>query len=422
MAVSRWGDRVGAVSFVEEVGMPDETRRVRWLARSARRIALLAILTLASVASPGFWASLPANGQDSIDDARDEREQARQEKAAAAAELDAAKADDAEVAAALGAITELVDAQQLRVSEAQRQLALHQSELLLARAEVEAAEAAQVGLEIQLSQTAVSGFVTAGEGATGFLQVDDVTRALRQEALLDEVKADTEELLEQLLIVQEDRDIAEVRADNALTESTRIEAELAIILVDLEGQQAIQAELKAEMETRVRRWQAELAEAQAEEAKLTEFIRREEAKAAAPPPAPAPSAGNPSSHGFQWPLSAPITSGYGYRVHPIHGTRRLHKGIDLAAGSGSAIAASKGGTVISAGWLGGYGNAVVISHGNGLTTLYAHQSKIAVTVGQGVGRGEVIGYVGSTGQSTGPHLHFEIRSNGAPVNPRPYLP
>ncbi len=402
--------------------MPDETRRVRWLARSARRIALLAILTLASVASPGFWASLPANGQDSIDDARDEREQARQEKAAAAAELDAAKADDAEVAAALGAITELVDAQQLRVSEAQRQLALHQSELLLARAEVEAAEAAQVGLEIQLSQTAVSGFVTAGEGATGFLQVDDVTRALRQEALLDEVKADTEELLEQLLIVQEDRDIAEVRADNALTESTRIEAELAIILVDLEGQQAIQAELKAEMETRVRRWQAELAEAQAEEAKLTEFIRREEAKAAAPPPAPAPSAGNPSSHGFQWPLSAPITSGYGYRVHPIHGTRRLHKGIDLAAGSGSAIAASKGGTVISAGWLGGYGNAVVISHGNGLTTLYAHQSKIAVTVGQGVGRGEVIGYVGSTGQSTGPHLHFEIRSNGAPVNPRPYLP
>ncbi len=402
--------------------MLDEVGRIRRYARSARSAWVLVVFVAASIAAPGIWASLPASGQESIEDARDEREQARQEKAAAAAELDAAKADDAEVAEALGAITELVNAQQLQVEEAQRQLALHRSELLMATAEVQAAEVEQAELELQLSQTAVSGFVTAGEVDTGFLQVDDVTRALRQEALLDEVNADTEELLEQLLIVQEDRDIAEVRADNALAESTRIESELAVILVDLESQQAVQAKLKAEMETRVRKWQAELAEAQAEEAKLTDFIRREEAKAAAPPPSPAPSAGNPSSHGFQWPLSAPITSGYGYRVHPIHGTRRLHKGIDLAAGSGSAIAAAKGGTVISAGWLGGYGNAVVISHGNGLTTLYGHQSKIAVTVGQSVGRGEVIGYVGSTGQSTGPHLHFEIRSNGAPVDPRPYLP
>lgn len=391
--------------------MPDQIRRVR-------RVLGVGVVSIMVLTGTG----LPSHGQDSIEDARQEREEARKEKAAAAAELDAAKADDAAVASALAAVTELVNAQQLQVDEAQRQLRLHQAELLVATAEVTAAESEQLILENQLAETAVSGFVTSAEGATALLQVDDVTRALRQEALLDEVNADTEEVLELLLIVQEDRDIAKARADNALTESTRIEAELAVVLGDLEGQQAIQAGLKAEMETRVRKWQAELAEAQAEEAELTEFIRREEAKAAAPPPAPVPSAGNPSSHGFQWPLSAPITSGYGYRVHPIHGTRRLHKGIDLAASSGSAIAASKGGTVISAGWLGGYGNAVVISHGNGLTTLYGHQSKIAVTVGQSVGRGEVIGYVGSTGQSTGPHLHFEIRSNGAPVNPRPYLP
>ena len=388
-------------------------RRVNWLAI----IAVVTLLITGSGVSPG-----PANGQESIDDARQERERAREEKAAAAAELDVAKAEDAEVAEALRAITELVDAQQLQVAEARRQLSLHQSELAAAQDQVMAAEAKQAEIETGLSRTAVLGFVAAGENDESLLQAVDISRALRQEALLAEVRADTAELLEQLLIVQEDREVAQVRADNALSASTLLEAELSAILLDLEGQQQVQAELKAAMEERVRQWEAELADAAAEERKLTEFIRREEAKAAAPPPAPVPRAGNPSAQGFQWPLSAPITSGFGYRVHPIHGTRRLHKGIDLSAGSGTAIAAAKGGTVISAGWLGGYGNAVVISHGNGLTTLYAHQSKVAVSVGQSVGRGQVIGYVGSTGQSTGPHLHFEVRSNGTPVDPRPYLP
>lgn len=386
------------------------------------RLIVLALL-MGFVGSLGTGlTTFVAQAQDSIEDAREEREQARKEKAAAAAQLDAAKAEDAAVAAALSAVTELVDAQQLEVSEARRQLGLRQVELSIAITEVADAEAEQSELENRLAETAVSGFVSAGAEETGFLQVDDITKALRQEALLDEVNADTGELLERLLIVQEDRAIAQVRADNALAESTRIEGELALVLVDLEAQQAVQAQLKAEMEARVNKWLAELAQAEAEEADLSAFIRREEAKAAAPPPAPVPTAGNPSGQGFQWPLSARITSNFGYRIHPIHGTRRLHTGIDLAAGSGTAIAASKGGTVISAGWMGGYGNAVVISHGNGLSTLYGHQSKLAVTVGQSVARGQVIGYVGSTGQSTGPHLHFEVRSNGTPVNPVPYLP
>ena len=129
-----------------------------------------------------------------------------------------------------------------------------------------------------------------------------------------------------------------------------------------------------------------------------------------------------SSSGFIWPINTSVTSEFGYRVHPIFGTRRLHAGIDLGAGSGTKILATKGGTVISAGPYGGYGNAVVIAHGDGLSSLYAHQSKIAVSAGESVDRGEVIGYVGSTGQSTGPHLHFEIRESGEPVNPRRYLP
>ena len=124
---------------------------------------------------------------------------------------------------------------------------------------------------------------------------------------------------------------------------------------------------------------------------------------------------------LSWPVPGPVTSGFGYRVHPIFHVRRLHTGIDLGAGTGDPIKATAAGTVISAGWRGGYGKCTLIDHGGGLATLYAHQSAILVSVGQVVKRGAVIGNVGSTGYSTGPHLHFEVRVNGSPVDPMGYL-
>ena len=123
----------------------------------------------------------------------------------------------------------------------------------------------------------------------------------------------------------------------------------------------------------------------------------------------------PSSAGFIWPVNAPITSPFGWRWG------RMHEGLDLGASYGSPIAAAAAGTVIWAGWEGGYGNLVVIDHGGGIATAYGHQSQIAVSVGQTVARGQVIGYVGSTGHSTGPHLHFEVRVNGQAVDPLGYL-
>jgi murein DD-endopeptidase MepM/ murein hydrolase activator NlpD len=118
---------------------------------------------------------------------------------------------------------------------------------------------------------------------------------------------------------------------------------------------------------------------------------------------------------LSWPVSAPITSPFGWRWG------RMHEGIDLGAAYGTPIAAAGSGTVIYAGWLGGYGNLTVIDHGGGLATAYGHQSRIAVSVGQQVAGGEIIGYVGSTGHSTGPHLHFEVRVNGQAVDPLGYL-
>ncbi|MDM9380071.1 peptidoglycan DD-metalloendopeptidase family protein [Chlorogloeopsis sp. ULAP01] len=124
---------------------------------------------------------------------------------------------------------------------------------------------------------------------------------------------------------------------------------------------------------------------------------------------------------FTYPSDAPTSSPFGWRIHPILGYRRFHAGLDFAASYGSTIRAADSGTVIFAGWYGGYGRAVIINHGNGITTLYGHCSELYVTEGQSVQRGQAIAAVGSTGLSTGPHLHFEVRKNGTPVDPMAYL-
>jgi murein DD-endopeptidase MepM/ murein hydrolase activator NlpD len=123
----------------------------------------------------------------------------------------------------------------------------------------------------------------------------------------------------------------------------------------------------------------------------------------------------PSAHGLIWPVNGPVTSPFGYRWG------RLHAGIDIGVAYGTPIHAAASGTVVLAGWTGGYGNYTCIDHGGGLATCYAHQSSYAVSVGAHVEQGEVIGYVGSTGHSFGAHLHFEVRINGNPVDPLGYL-
>ena len=124
---------------------------------------------------------------------------------------------------------------------------------------------------------------------------------------------------------------------------------------------------------------------------------------------------------LSWPVVGEVTSGFGYRVHPIFNVRRMHTGVDIDADMGAPIKASDAGVVVSAGWQGGYGKCIVITHGGGLATLYGHASELLVAAGDTVKRGEVIGKVGSTGYSTGPHLHFEVRVNGSPVDPLGYL-
>ena len=128
-----------------------------------------------------------------------------------------------------------------------------------------------------------------------------------------------------------------------------------------------------------------------------------------------------SSGSMIWPASGPLTSNFGWRIHPIYGSSIFHSGVDIGADYGDTVAAADGGVIIYSGWMSGYGKTIIIQHANGITSLYGHCSALLVSTGQQVSKGQAIARVGSTGNSTGPHLHFEVRVNGSPVNPGNFL-
>jgi murein DD-endopeptidase MepM/ murein hydrolase activator NlpD len=161
-----------------------------------------------------------------------------------------------------------------------------------------------------------------------------------------------------------------------------------------------------------------------EETQLENLLREQEAALERQRQAGrAPTPRTPSLGGMQWPLTGPITSPFGTRLNPFGGGKsEFHPGIDIAVDVGTTVAAAATGRVLIAGWVSGYGNYVAVDHGNGLSTGYGHLSQIFVSVGQDVQRGQALGASGNTGRSTGPHLIFEVRRNGTPVDPTPYLP
>jgi murein DD-endopeptidase MepM/ murein hydrolase activator NlpD len=124
---------------------------------------------------------------------------------------------------------------------------------------------------------------------------------------------------------------------------------------------------------------------------------------------------------LKWPVSGPITSPFGWRIHPVFHTRSFHTGIDIGVPTGTPVGAARGGTILDTGYRGGYGNVVIIDHGNHIATVYAHLSRIFVSVGQRVSGGQNVGAAGMTGWATGPHLHFEVRSSGVATNPLGWL-
>lgn len=238
-----------------------------------------------------------------------------------------------------------------------------------------------------------------------------------------EVIADGESLINSLEILrhqeEENQAAVESRRAETLTVLTELEKRRGEVEAYRAEVEAARAEVEAELEKGRRllvRANTAIAEFEGELTALERESAQIEAELAA-----LQTAGGTNPGVLAWPISGRVGSGFGFRIHPIFGTKKLHTGIDTEAASGTPIRAAGSGTVILARTYGGYGKAVVIDHGGGLSTLYAHQSAMLVSEGQQVERGQVIGYVGCTGYCTGPHLHFETRELGKPVDPMKYL-
>lgn len=394
-----------------------------------RRIAVVAgLVVLALAVVPPAGAQDPSTELERVEQEiaslTAQIEAAHNERSGVATELDAARARVDEVFGELQAAQAAVDEVQGRIDDEEARLAELQRQLELLLADLAATKLAltetRQDLEIQVVEMYINASSTMGATMLTFESAADVAIGL---SYSDDVAGASEQLITGFVALQaeEERQRAAIESREADVEQTLVD--LGEDKKTLEAEVARVAELQAQAEqdltdvqNLLNRINSDIAAAEqhldgleAESARLEDEIRAQQ------------SSGGQSPGAIGWPVAGPVTSSFGYRVHPIFGTRRLHTGVDIGAGSGVPIYAAESGTVIVAQGYGGYGNAVVVDHGGGLTTLYAHQSSIAVSNGQSVARGDVVGYVGCTGYCTGPHLHFETRENGAPVDPMKYL-
>jgi murein DD-endopeptidase MepM/ murein hydrolase activator NlpD len=255
------------------------------------------------------------------------------------------------------------------------------------------------------------------------LSSDGFDDLVQRSAYLEAIQDQNENVVERVrdLRDQMQRTVAKLRAAKETIEEARDviaakEAEIASARAGVESQEAELESVRAERQAALDEVNSDVDHLEEAESDLQNEIQQQIAEATLGVPAlPAGTPGAPSAAGFIWPVNGILTSGFGYRWG------RMHEGIDIAVAEGTPILAAATGTVIMAGYNGGYGNYTCIDHGSGLSTCYGHQSGYAVTSGSSVTQGQVIGYSGNTGSSTGPHLHFEVRINGVATDPLGYL-
>jgi murein DD-endopeptidase MepM/ murein hydrolase activator NlpD len=350
-----------------------------------------------------------------------EREQVRQRKAVLSGELGHLDASDAVLAAALEELEGQLADQRAAVRDARDAADAAEEELADTRRSLEETRAKVAELTDRLVGRAVTSFMNPSEPSfEDVLRSRDLGEAARKDALMGELVARDDELVDALELAEARLVDQEEAAREASIRAGARREEAEDRLGELRRSREEKDRLKSALEGRKAEVLAEVSALQASDAALTAIIQAYEAQQAAAAAAAARANGSstfsappPVSGGqCRWPVAGRVTSEYGYRWG------RLHAGIDIAAPSGTPIGAAIAGTVIYSSWQSGYGNVVIISHGGGLSTLYGHQSRLGVSLGQVVGQGQIIGYVGSTGHSTGPHVHFETRYGGVARNPR----
>ncbi|MDG1846690.1 MAG: peptidoglycan DD-metalloendopeptidase family protein [Acidimicrobiales bacterium] len=398
-------------------------RKFRTLITCCLTISLFSLIFVSSAGSQ------ESEEVDSIEQAKQEREEAREQELAAGAEIALLEAEDIDVVAALDAATSLVYLQEAKEQAAQQRLDSALNEKVRAQEDfLEIAEEITL-LEKRAVAYAVESYLgLSDQRAEAWFEADDATTAAHKIALLDFVSSDARDVLDKLKLIQDSRDellssaaVAEKRADV-------IRVELEEVRVDLEAKKKVQEELKEELNARRVYWNTVLSSAVREQEDITDFIVAEEERIARELEEARRQAeldarlGQISEGGWVWPAAGNVGSGFGMRLHPILGYSRMHNGLDVGCSMGDPIWSATEGIVTIAESYGGYGNAIVVQHANSTASLYAHLTGFNVNVDQYVFTGDQIGTCGTTGLSTGPHLHFEIRLSGTPVDPRPYLP
>jgi murein DD-endopeptidase MepM/ murein hydrolase activator NlpD len=356
--------------------------------------------------------------REAIDAAKHKEGVLSSEIAAAGAEIDTLEGD-------IGALS-------ARIAELERDLAVHRARL--ARLEdlfdKQTRELERLKREFALAQrileTRLVELYQQGEGTDSFeilLQVQSLGDLLDQVEYFDSVGQQDRAISDQIETLKGEMRVAREKTRETKGEVAKATALLADKTAEqiaardqLVAQQSALATARASRQSMLAGVRSErhedeenLEEMQAASAAIAARIRSAQATSGTT----TSTGSGVSSSGFVWPVSGVLTSGFGWRWG------RMHEGIDISAPCGTPIRAAASGTVISAGWMGGYGNLTIIDHGNGLATAYAHQT--AIYAGGGVSQGQTIGSVGTTGHSTGCHLHFEVRVNGSAVDPMGYL-
>ena len=364
-----------------------------------------------------------------IEEAKEQRELKRQEQLAAEAEIALLEAEDLEVVAALEAATSLVNLQEAKAQAAEQRLQAALDTKIQAQEDFLAIASEIEEIEQRALTYAVESYIGMSDRRTeAWFEAEDATIAAHKIALLDLISSNTNDVLDQLKLIQEERSYLLTKAAVAQEEADAIREELEQVRVDLDAQKAVREEIKKELDVRRAHWDSVLATAVEEQKEITDFIAAEEERIARELEEARRRAelearlGQITEAGWVLPSPGAITSWFGPRLHPILGYTRMHNGVDFNCWTGDPIRSATDGIVIMAQYYGGYGYTIIVQHANSLSTLYAHLSAFNSQVNDYVVAGQQIGQCGTTGLSTGPHLHFEVRQSGAPVNPLPYLP
>ena len=339
------------------------------------------------------------------------------EKARVQRKLQGVKHRQRQVTRQLASLDSKLEQAEARLTRVNHSVRRTRSELEEAKVQVEDAEARLVDQKDSVSERLLSIYQrTEARPLEVLLQSSSFTDFANRLYLLNEIVARDAEILDEFTQAQTDAETLRAELDARCRDLDALQGRIAQEKrLTSSARQDTEREKQSILRDRAA-WERALAELEQDSREIENMLQRVQKTAEGRERSAKPWTGK-----FHMPVSGRISSSYGYRRHPIYKVRKLHTGIDIAAPSGTRIRCAGDGTVVHSARWGGYGNCIIVDHGGGLATLYGHCSRLGVTNGQSVTQGQVIGYVGSTGMSTGPHLHFEVRKDGRPVDPNPYL-